>query len=135
MKIVLDTNIFISSFFWGGNPRKIVQRIIDGKDELFICKEILQEIASVMARPKFNVSNESVMRFIHSIEDIANHIVLSGIVQQVCRDSEDDKILECALLANADYIITGDTDLLIFEEFRGVKIITANEYVNNRRET
>ena len=135
MKIVLDTNIFISSFFWGGNPRKIVQRIIDGKDELFICKEILQEIASVMVRPKFNVSNESVMRFIHSIEDIANHIVLSGIVQQVCRDSEDDKILECALLANADYIITGDTDLLIFEEFCGVKIITANEYVNNRRET
>ena len=129
MRIVLDTNIFISSFFWGGNPRKIMERVIDGKDELFICKEILQEIASVMARPKFNVSNEYIIRFIHSIEDIANHIILSGIVQKVCRDSEDDKILECALLANADYIITGDVDLLILKEFRGTKIITANEYV------
>ena len=130
MKIVLDTNIFISSFFWGGNPRKIMERIIDGKDKLFVCKEILQEITSVMTRPKFNVSNEYITRFISSIEDIANHIVLSGIVQQVCRDSEDDKILECALLANADYIITGDADLLVIKEFRGIKIITASEYVN-----
>ena len=83
-----------------------------------------------MTRPKFNVSNEYITRFISSIEDIANHIVLSGIVQQVCRDSEDDKILECALLANADYIITGDADLLVIKEFRGIKIITASEYVN-----
>jgi len=131
MRIVLDANIFISSFFWGGNPRKIMERIIDGKDKLFVCKEILQETASVMARPKFNVSDEYIIRFIHSIEEIANHVTLTGIVQQVCRDSKDDKILECALLANADYIITGDVDLLILEEFRGIKIITANEYLNH----
>ena len=130
MKIVPDTNIFISSFFWGGNPRKIVERIIDGKDKLFICKEILQEIASVMARPKFNVNDVYVARFIRSIEEIANHITLTGIVQHVCRDSKDDKILECALLANADYIITGDIDLLTLKEFQGIKIVTANEYVN-----
>jgi len=130
MKIVLNTNIFISSFFWGGNPRKIMERIVDGNDDLFVCKEILQETASVMARPKFNVSDEYIVRFIRSIEEIAHHIVLVGIVQHVCRDSEDDKILECALLANADYIITGDEDLLTLKEFRGIKIITANEYVN-----
>ena len=130
MKIVLDTNIFISSFFWGGNPRKIMERIIDGKDKLFICKEILYETASVMARPKFNISNEYIIRFIHSIEEIAYVIALTGIVQHVCRDSDDDKILECALLPNADCIITGDVDLLILEEFQGIKIVSANEYVN-----
>ena len=47
----------------------------------------------------------------------------------VCRDSDDDKILECALLANADYIISGDDDLLVLEEFRGIRIITAKEYL------
>jgi putative PIN family toxin of toxin-antitoxin system len=130
MKIVIDTNIFISSFFWGGTPRKIIERIIEGKDKLFICKEILQEVASVMARPKFNVSNEYIVRFIHSIEEIADYIILTGIVEQICRDSEDDKILECALLANVDYIITGDADLLILKEFQGIKIITPNEYIN-----
>jgi len=131
MKIVLDTNIFISSFFWGGTPRKIVERIIDGNDDLFTCKGILQETASVMARPKFNVSDEYIVRFINSIEEVANHIVLIGVVQHVCRDREDDKILECALLANADYIITGDEDLLTLKEFRGIKIVTANEYLKS----
>ena len=130
MKIVADTNIFISSFFWGGNPRKIMKRIIDGKDKLFVCREILKETASVMARPKFNVSEEYITRFIHSIEEVADSITLTGIVQQICRDSKDDKILECALLANADYIITGDIDLLTLIEFRGIKIVTANEYIN-----
>ena len=130
MKIVADTNIFISSFFWDGTPRKVMERIIDGKDKLFVCKEILQEVASVMARPKFNVSSEYIIRFINSIEDVANYVAITGIVEQICRDSEDNKILECALLANADYIITGDADLLILKEFQGIKIITANEYIN-----
>jgi len=130
MKIVTDTNIFISSFFFGGNPRRIMERIINGDDKLFICEEILHETASVMARSKFNVSAEYITRFIRSIKDVAHHIVITGIVQQVCRDSEDDKILECALLSNADCIITGDNDLLTLKEFREIKILTANEYLN-----
>jgi len=42
MKLVLDSNIYISSFFWGGNPRKIMTRIIDGKDSLFVSDEIVK---------------------------------------------------------------------------------------------
>jgi putative PIN family toxin of toxin-antitoxin system len=129
MKIVADTNIFISSFFFGGNPRKVIERVINGDDRLFICKEILHEMASVMARSKFNVGTEYITRFIRSIEDIAHYIAIAGTVQHVCRDSEDNKILECALLSNADYIITGDRDLLILKEFRGIKILTASEYL------
>ncbi|MDR2232242.1 MAG: putative toxin-antitoxin system toxin component, PIN family [Tannerella sp.] len=77
MKLVLDTNIFISSFFWGGNPRKIMTRIIDGKDILFVTAEILQEIFSVMSRPKFNISNHQIVRFIDSIEEIAYRIYIN----------------------------------------------------------
>ena len=129
MKIVLDINIFVSSFFWDGNPRRIMERIIDGKDTLFTCTEILQETASVMARPKFKTGNEYVVHFIRSIEEVANPISITGVIQNVCRDSDDDKILECALLANADYIITGDDDLLVLSAFRGIKIVTAKEYL------
>jgi len=129
MKIVADTNIFISSFFFGGNPRKIIERVINGEDTLFICKEILHETASVMARSKFNVSNEYITRFIRSIEEVAHDIPIKGTVH-VCRDSEDDKILECAFLANAESIITGDNDLLTLEEFLGIKILTASDYIN-----
>ena len=130
MKLVLDTNIFISSFFWGGNPRKIMTRIIDGQDTLYVSDQILQEIFFVMARPKFNVNHFQRIRFVNSIEEIAHRVTTSGIIQGICRDSDDDKILECAILSNADFIISGDSDLLSLKEFRKIPIITASEYIN-----
>jgi putative PIN family toxin of toxin-antitoxin system len=106
-----------------------MERIIDGKDKLFTCKEILQETATVMSRPKFKVTNEYITHFIRSIEDIANQISLTGEIQNVCRDRDDDKILECALLADVDYIISGDDDLLILKKLQKIKIVTAKEYL------
>jgi putative PIN family toxin of toxin-antitoxin system len=129
MRIILDSNIFISSFFWGGNPRKVMERIINGKDKLFICKEIIHEIELVLSRPKFKIENEYRTSLIKAIDEIAYQITLIGVVENICRDSEDDKILECALLAHADYIITGDNDLLTLEKFREIKIVTASEYL------
>ncbi|MDR0438318.1 MAG: putative toxin-antitoxin system toxin component, PIN family [Bacteroidales bacterium] len=130
MKLVLDTNVFISSFFWGGNPRKVMMRIIDGKDTLFVSDEILQEVFSVMARPKFGVNHRQVTHFIDSIEEVAYGVNLMGMIQGVCRDSDDDKILECAVLGKVDFIISGDNDLLSLKEFQGIPILTASEYIN-----
>ena len=125
MKIVIDTNVFISSFFWGGNPRKIMTRIIDGKDVLYISNEILREVFSVMSRPKFNVPQSTIQHFIESVEEAACRIVSLGIIQGVCRDSSDDKILECAVLGAVDFIVSCDNDLLSLKKFRGIPIVTA----------
>ena len=129
MKLVIDTNIFISSFFWGGNPRIIMIRIIDGKDTLFVSNEILREIFFVMTRPKFNVSHRQINLFVDSIEEVACHVTSLGVIQGICRDSDDDKILECAVLGNVDFMISGDNDLLSLKEFRGIPIMTASEYI------
>jgi len=130
MKLVLDVNIFISSFFWGGNPRKIMTRIIEGKDILFISDEILQEIYLVMSRPKFNISRHQIIRFIESIEEIAQRVPTLGTIKGICRDSDDDKILECAVLGNVDFIISGDSDLLSLKEFQKISVISASEYMD-----
>jgi putative PIN family toxin of toxin-antitoxin system len=129
VKLVLDTNIFISAFFWGGHPRKVLERIIDNTDELYVTKEILEEITSVMSRPKFKINTDVITYFIQSIEDISQKIIVRNNIKNICRDSEDDKILECALIAKADYIITGDNDLLVLEKYENVKIITAAKYL------
>ena len=129
MKLVLDTNIYISSFFWGGNPRRVMTRIIDGKDALYVSDEILYEVFSVMKRPKFNVNHRQIIHFINSIKDIAYRVPILGTVQNVCRDSDDDKILECAVLGNVDFIISGDNDLLSLKEFQGIHVIAASEYI------
>jgi len=134
MKIVLDANIFISSFFWGGNPRLVLERVITGKDELYVTKEILDEIESLMERPKFNVHKEEVDYFINSIEEIANKIVPKERVNNDSRDKADNKYIECAITANVDNIITCDMHLLELKEYKNVKIVTAKDYLESREQ-
>jgi len=134
MKIVLDANTFISSFFWGGNPRLVLERVITGKDELFVTKEILDEIESVMERAKFHVHKEEVDYFINSIEEIANRIAPKGQVNNGSNDKTDNKYIECAITANIDCIISGDMHLLELKEYKNVKILTAKDYLESRKQ-
>ena len=128
MKLVLDTNIFISAFYWGGNPQKLIDRIIEGLDELYISNEILSEIASVMTRPKFKTEPEIIDTYIQTLEKIGKKVFITGNVKGICRDKDDDNKIECGILCGADYIITGDDDLLILKNYRQVKIITLNDF-------
>ena len=130
MKIVLDANIFISSIFWGGNPRTVLERAIANLDELFISKEIMDEIEDVIGRPKFHVNKEKIEFLIKSIEEIGKKTVISGRVIKGSRDRTDNKYLECAIASNADYIISGDTHLLEMKKYRGIKIVTPKEYLD-----
>jgi putative PIN family toxin of toxin-antitoxin system len=128
MKVVIDINIFVSSFLWEGNPKKVVDRAVDGVDELYITKEILEQISEVMNRPKFNADKDGIAYYLKSIEEIANEIIIHQKIQGGSRDKDDNSILECALTGNVDYIITGDDDLLVLSEFNGIKIVTPKEY-------
>jgi predicted nucleic acid-binding protein len=68
MRIVLDSNIFVSSFYWKGNPRKVFERVTNGLDELYITDEILNEIFTVMSREKFDSNQKEVEDYIKIIE-------------------------------------------------------------------
>ena len=130
MKIVLDANIFISSFFWGGNPQKIIERIISGIDELYITKEILDEIEGVLKRPKFHADNDGINYFINSIEEIGNKITPQKLVINISRDITDNKYIECGITVDADYIISGDVHLLELREYKNIKIMNAKDYLD-----
>lgn len=129
MRLVLDANIFISAFYWGGNPQRIIDRIIEGIDRLFITNEILDEVADVMSRPKFKSSPEIIDTYIRTIEKTGKKIYIAGNVTGISRDKDDDSKLECGMMCNADFIITGDNDLLVLEEYAGIQIITPKEYL------
>ena len=129
MKLVLDANIFISSFFWGGKPRLVLERIIGKKDELFISKDILLEIENVVNRPKFHADRNKIGYFIKSIEDIANVISVKNKIKKGSRDTKDNKYLECAVAGSVDYIVSGDVHLLEIKKIGTIKIVTANEYL------
>ncbi|MDR1243672.1 MAG: putative toxin-antitoxin system toxin component, PIN family [Endomicrobium sp.] len=129
MKIACDTNIFISAFYFGGSPKIILERAVEGIDTLYIAKEIIEEIFDVMSRPKFKTDIIYIEHFINFIQEIANNIRIKGNLNNISRDVDDNKILECALAAKVDYLITGDKDLLILNNFKSIKIISSEQYL------
>jgi len=129
MKLVLDANVFISAFYWGGNPQRIIDRIIEGIDKLYFSNEILNEVAAVMGRPKFKSSLETIEKYIRAIERTGKKVFIPGNIRGICRDKDDDDKIECGVLSGADYIITGDDDLLTLKEYQHVKIVTIKEYL------
>jgi uncharacterized protein len=132
MRVVLDTNVIVSAAVWGGNPSKIIKRVADGLDKLFITEDIVDELEDVLRRPMFGLSSEEAELRIAEIEELGKKVAVSPErrITGVCRDSDDDIYLECALAANADYIITGDRDLLDLKEYGGVKIVNARGYLD-----
>jgi putative PIN family toxin of toxin-antitoxin system len=130
MKIVVDSNIFVSSFFWGGNPRNIFERIINDFDELFITEEILIEIESVMNRSKFQANSSKIKDYIKIIKKYSKIIVSNNISKEISRDEDDNKILQCGIDGNVDFIVTGDNDLLVLNKYKNIKIVKPREYLD-----
>ncbi len=127
ISLVPDTNIIISAVFWRGNTNEIIKRGILGEYQLVISAEILDEVV-VKLKNKFQFPEESIQNLI-DILLIYCHIVEVKSKFDVVRDKEDNKIIECAFDGKADYIVTGDPDLLELKEFREIKIVTAKKFL------
>ena len=131
-RIVLDTNILISSFGWEGNPKKIFDLIIKGDEQLIISSEQFEELSEALDYPKFDFSEEQKSRFKSLILKVATMVYPQEKVNFITDDPDDNTILEAALAGKADYIITGDSHLLDVMEFRGIKIVPAKEFIEKR---
>lgn len=129
MKIVLDTNIFVSAILWGGKPREVLERVIEGKDILFLSRPILAELFEVLRRPKFRIDDEHVELYLKEIEDIAEIVTVKERIHALCRDVDDNAIVECAVAAGAGYLISGDEDLLSLRTYRKTRIVAAVDYL------
>ena len=127
IRVLPDTNILISSVFWRGNPYEVVKRGILGEYQLVISAEILDEVANKL-RNKFQFPEESIQELIDILMTYC-HIVEVTSKFDVVRDKKDNKIIECAFDGKVDYIVTGDPDLLVLKEFRGIKIVTAKDFL------
>ena len=127
IRVLPDTNIIISSVFWRGNPYEVVRRGILGGYKLVISAEILDEVVDKL-RNKFQFPEESIQELIDILMTYC-HIVEVTSKFDVVRDKKDNKIIECAFDGKVDYIVTGDPDLLVLKEFKGIKIVKAKEFL------
>jgi len=131
MKIVIDANMFISALIWDGIPEAVVDRAAERSDLLFISDAIMNEIERTLRKPKFGWGEDRVASFAAYIKKIGKKVAVSPKhrITGLCRDPDDDKYIECALAADADYIISGDRDLLDLKEYGGIKIVNARDYL------
>ncbi|MBI2558081.1 putative toxin-antitoxin system toxin component, PIN family [Candidatus Woesearchaeota archaeon] len=132
IRVLPDTNIIISSVFWRGNPYEVVRRGILGEYQLVISAEILDEVVDKL-RNKFKFPEENIQELIDILMTYC-HIVDVTSKFDVVRDKKDNKIIQCAFDGKADYIVTGDPDLLDLKEFKGIKIIKAKEFLEKIKE-
>ena len=127
IRVLPDTNIIISSIFWRGNPYEVVRKGILGEYQLVISAEILDEVVDKL-RNKFKFPEESIQELIDVLMTYCQIVDVKSKFD-VVRDKKDNKIVECAFDGKADYIVTGDPDLLVLKEFKGIKIVKAKEFL------
>ena len=126
--IVLDTNIFISSVFWEGKTYIVVKKAINQDIIVFISNYIIEEIRKVLVRD-FNLEKQEIDDIVNAVFYFTHLIEPKESVTVIKDDPKDDKILDCALACNADFIVSQDNHLLKLKKFRNIKIVSPEEFL------
>jgi len=124
-RVVIDTNIFVSAFIWGGNPQAVLEKWFKGKFSLLISPYLLSEILKVLKRFDFQKENLNSLKRI--LEEQCIKIIPKTKVN-ICRDKKDNDILSLCQDGRADFLISGDKDLLVLKKFKNTKIISPKQF-------
>ena len=130
MRVVFDTNIFVSAFvFPGSRADAAVRRVLDAEDELVISRAIIDELLTVLAR-KFARDADELGRIAVFLTDLGVVVRPRGRVT-ILSDEADNRILECARSGHADVIVTGDRALLALGRYQDIEIKSLRNYLGS----
>jgi hypothetical protein len=128
MKVVIDTNIWIS-YLLGSLLQGMDEKILSKEIKVVVSDEMLKEISEVSSRPKFkNIFTAKRIKELFSLLDSYAIVVSPSQKVNVCRDGKDNFLLEVALEGEADYLVTGDEDLLVLDPFHNTKILKPKDF-------
>jgi len=133
LKIVIDTNIYISAIFWGGKPRDVIDLGRDNSVRIFTSSEIANEISETLS-VKFKLPDSEISRILIDLSSFTFPVEVTKKYRVVHDDPDDDKFIDCAVQCNADYIVSGDRHLLSLGEYSGTKILKASDFLSIIRE-
>jgi uncharacterized protein len=125
----LDTNVLVSGTLFGGIPGKIIDASVDRRFTLALSPAILNEYEAVLSRRKFGLATEAVQLLVRDMESHALVVRPKKKHQIIPDDPDDNAIVDCAVEAEADVIVSGDTHLTDFEEIEGIRVITPAQFV------
>jgi putative PIN family toxin of toxin-antitoxin system len=128
-RIVLDTNVLISAILFGGAPRRVLELVISGVVDCTLSPVILDELKDVLQRPKFGFAPDLCLHIIEELYGACDIISPSVSVDVIRADPDDNRILECAVEAEAHFIVSGDAHLLDLGTFETIRIVSPADYL------
>ena len=126
MKVILDTNVILAAFAGRGLAHALFELCLE-KHEMIISEHILSEVQRNLQK-KLKMPKDRVLAITEYLKEFFTFSNYKRLEKEACRDMDDVKILGLAEVAKPDYIITGDSDLLVLKKFRSVPIITPREF-------
>ncbi len=130
IRAVLDTNTIVSGVGWGGPPGAVLDAALDGHFEIVTSPTLLDELRRVLNYPKLQ-------EVVGDADELVKFLALAAVVVTptetvtISRDPDDDRLIEAALAANADVIVTGDQDLLTLGSIGQIQVLTPREFVES----
>jgi uncharacterized protein len=130
--VVLDTNVYISALLWTGISHRLLHLAETGDLTLVTTPAIIEELRDVLSRPKFRLrirtlqsSVAELMEALLSLVEVVQDLPIEPVVK---RDPDDDKILACAIAAQAHWIVSGDDHLLSLKSYSEISILTPRQF-------
>lgn len=133
MKVIIDTNVFVSGVFWKGPPYRLLQAWEHGRFKLVVSTSILEEyrrVLSDLSQHRPGIQFERALELVDLHAEVVRPIAFA---KPICSDPDDDMFLEAALSASADYIVSGDKALLNQNGFRGIHVLRPATFLDQMR--
>lgn len=132
IRVVLDTNVYISALMFGGLPGELLDLAFAGEFLLVTSPVLLDELEEKL-RFKFGVETADVDLIRGRLERIAEIVSTASVLSVIKDDPDDDRVLECAMVGRADTVVSGDRHLLKLAAFEGIQIVTVRQFMDKIR--
>ena len=129
IRVVLDTNVLVSALLFEGPLTSLVEGWKQGRFIPIFSRETFQEFKAVLSYPKFKLSKEEIAALLEEILPFFEVAEVQEEIRGICRDPEDDKFISCALAGSAEWIISGDLDLLALKKFGSLRILKPSDFL------
>ncbi len=130
MRIVLDTNVFISGIFFSGPPSQILKAWKDTKIQVVLSKEILLEYQMVGERLSAKYSEIDIVPIIDLLTIYGEVVDTKAISVSICEDPDDNKFIECAIAGNCKLVVSGDKHLLNISGFQEIEVLKPRKFID-----
>ena len=129
MRIILDTNVFISGIFFSGPPSQIIKAWGNQSLQIVLSQEILDEYQRVANELSSKFPSVDILPIIEMVTIHGNFVDTQDVYITVCEDPDDNKFIECAIASNCTIIVSGDKHLLKLTDFKGITVFNPRDFM------